>query len=158
MKGVRVAVHQSSNVSERRKLFSITASPSVTVVSEIAPRWITPSSLRPSSHRGRSPGDTMSAIWRFCKLRHLPSWPSQSLTATARRPASLRLATTFDPMKPAPPVTSSMDCPEACLPLPHSVRRRNQARDLERTCLAKYLMLALSHERANIETNLYSCL
>ena len=105
MNGVRVSVHQSSRRSDRRKLLSITASPSVTVVSEMAPRWITASSLRPSSQRNRSAGATMSATWRFCRFRHLPSEPSQSFTATSVRPASLRLATTFDPMKPAPPVT-----------------------------------------------------
>ena len=32
----------------------------------------------------------------------------KSLTAMSARPASLRLATTFDPMKPAPPVTKSI--------------------------------------------------
>jgi hypothetical protein len=31
------------------------------------------------------------------------------LTATSLRPASLRLATTFDPMNPAPPVTNNID-------------------------------------------------
>ena len=51
MKGVRVAVHQSSSLSERRKLVSMTRSPSVAVVSEIAPMWMTASSLRPSSQR-----------------------------------------------------------------------------------------------------------
>ena len=51
MNGVRVAVHQSSSLSDRRKLVSITRSPSVAVVSEIAPMWMTASSLRPSSQR-----------------------------------------------------------------------------------------------------------
>jgi len=37
MNGVRVAVHQSSRRSDSRKLFSITRSPSVAVVSEMAP-------------------------------------------------------------------------------------------------------------------------
>jgi hypothetical protein len=32
-----------------------------------------------------------------------------SLTAMSECPASLRLATTFDPMKPAPPVTNNID-------------------------------------------------
>ncbi len=36
------------------------------------------------------------------------------MTAMSGRPASLRLATTFDPMKPAPPVTSNID---AVIPL-----------------------------------------
>jgi hypothetical protein len=49
-------------------------------------------------------------------------------------------------MKPAPPVTSSMNDsisgPPGRSPLPHSVGGRNQARDLKRTCLAKHLMLA----------------
>ena len=47
MNGVRVTVHQSSRRSDRRKLFSITRSPSVAVVSEMAPMWMTASSLRP---------------------------------------------------------------------------------------------------------------
>ena len=49
MNGTPFAVHQSSRRIEKRKLVSITRSPSVAVVSEIAPRWITASSLRPSS-------------------------------------------------------------------------------------------------------------
>ena len=56
MNGVRVAVHQSSSRSDRRKLFSITRSPSVAVVSEIAPMWTTASSLRPSSQRSQVGG------------------------------------------------------------------------------------------------------
>ena len=51
MNGTPRAVHQSSSRSERRKLFSITRSASVAVVSEIAPMWMTASSLRPSSQR-----------------------------------------------------------------------------------------------------------
>src|ERR1035441_5104054 len=49
MNGVRVAVHQSSRRSDSRKLFSITRSPSAAVVSEMAPMWMTASSLRLSS-------------------------------------------------------------------------------------------------------------
>ena len=45
--GVRVVAHQSSSRSESRKLLSMTSSPSVAVVDEMAPRWITASSLRP---------------------------------------------------------------------------------------------------------------
>src|SRR5262249_39453820 len=48
---------------------------------------------------------------RCCRLRHLPAEPSRSLTTTSVRPASLRLATTFDPINPAPPVTSSIKQP-----------------------------------------------
>src|SRR5580700_11258665 len=113
MNGVRVAVHQSSSFSDRRKLFSITASPSVAVVAEMAPRWMTASSLRPASQSRRAAGGTKSASWRFCRLRHLPSLPSVSLTTTSVRPASLRSATTFDPMKPAPPVTKSIETPSS---------------------------------------------
>ena len=109
MNGVRVAVHQSSSRSDSRRLFSVTRSASVTVVSEIAPMWMTASSLRPSSHAISSPGGTTSATWRLARLRHLASsWPNWSLTTTSAWPASLRLATTFDPMKPAPPVTKNM--------------------------------------------------
>ena len=57
----------------------------------------------------------MSATWRFCRLRHLPSEPSQSFTATSVRPASLRLATTFDPMNPAPPVTKIINASQGRL-------------------------------------------
>src|SRR4051812_18927120 len=88
----------------------------------------------------------MSASRRFCRLRHLPSWPSQSLTATSCRPASLRLATTFDPMNPAPPVTNSIVqlAPVRTHPLPQSVRGRNQAafsRVSDSACLDKHPMI-----------------
>ena len=39
----------------------------------------------------------------------MPSLPRMSLTTISVRPASLRLATTFDPMNPAPPVTNNID-------------------------------------------------
>ena len=70
MNGVRVCVHQSSRRSDSRKLLSITASPSVAVVSEMAPMWMMASSLRPSSQRVRSAGGTKSAIgaWRGCAI------------------------------------------------------------------------------------------
>src|SRR6266851_203673 len=108
MKGVRVDVHQSSSRSDNRKLLSITWSPSVAVVDEMAPRWITASSLRPFSQSDRSDGGMRSASWRLPRLRHLPSDPSISLTTTSVCPASFRSATTFDPMNPAPPVTSNI--------------------------------------------------
>ena len=77
MNGVRVAVHQSSSRSEQAE---IVLHHGIAVgrgrVDEIAPRWITASSLRPSSQRMRSAGGTKSAIWRFRRLRHLPSLPS----------------------------------------------------------------------------------
>src|ERR1700728_5238004 len=109
MNGVRVVVHQSSSRSDSGKLFSMMASPSIAVVAEMAPRWMTASSLRPSSQRSSAAGGIKSAICRPARLRHLPSLPSISLTAISARPASLRLATTFDPIKPAPPVTNSID-------------------------------------------------
>src|SRR5580704_4113657 len=109
MKGVRLDVHQSSKRSESLKLFSMTASPSVAVVAEMAPRWITASSLRPSSQAARSCGGTKSPSRRPARLRHLPSWPSVSLTTMSDRPASLRSATRFEPMNPAPPVTNNID-------------------------------------------------
>src|SRR6266849_7201852 len=108
MKGVRVDVHQSSSRNDNRKLLSMTRSPSVAVVDEMAPRWITTSSLRPFSQSDKSDEGTKSASWRFCRLRHLPSDPSVSLTTTSVCPASFRSATTFDPMNPAPPVTSNI--------------------------------------------------
>src|SRR5262245_38449641 len=125
MNGVRVAVHQSSSLSDRRKLVSMTRSPSVAVVSEMAPRWITPSSLRPSSQANRSPGATTSASWRLPRLRHLSPVPSTSLSTISARPASLRLATTFDPMNPAPPVTNNIRYPRraAAPPLPFAPAR-----------------------------------
>ena len=115
MNGVRVAAHQSNSRSDSRKLFSMTTSPSVAVVEEMAPICTTASSLRPSSQRNRSAGGTKSANWRLARLRHLPSLPSMSLTAMSVRPASLRLATTFDPMNPAPPVTNNIDAVTGCL-------------------------------------------
>src|SRR6185437_612321 len=128
MNGVAVAVHQSSRRNEKRKLVSITRSPSVAVVSEIAPRWITASSLPPLSQPISSEGGTKSASWRLARLRHLPSWPSRSETTTSARPASFNAATTFDPIKPAPPVTSNIPSPASrCAgpALPHSRRPGN---------------------------------
>src|SRR6266849_1245729 len=111
MNGVTLAVHQASSRIDSRKLVSITRSPSVAVVSEMAPRWMTASNRRPFSQSGSPAGGTMSASWRLARLRHLPSWPSPSQTATSARPASFNAATTFDPIKPAPPVTSNMPFP-----------------------------------------------
>src|ERR1700730_8648814 len=111
MNGVRAAVHHSNRRRDSRKLFSMIASPSVAVVEEMAPICTTASSLRPSNQRKRSAGGTKSAIWRLARLRHLPSLPRMSLTAMSVQPASLRLATTFDPMNPAPPVTNNIDRP-----------------------------------------------
>ena len=108
MNGTRAPVHQSSSRIEVRKLFSITRSASVAVVSEMAPMWMTASSLRPSSQPNRSAGATTSATCRLARLRHLPSVPSTSLTTMSVRPASLRAATTFEPINPAPPVTRSI--------------------------------------------------
>src|ERR1700730_7237315 len=111
MHGVAWAVHQSSSRIDRRKLVSITRSPSVAVVSEMAPRWMMASSRRPLSQSGNCAGGTMSASWRLARFRHLPSWPRTSQTTTSARPASFNAATTFDPIKPAPPVTSNMRYP-----------------------------------------------
>ena len=122
MSGVEFAVHQSSSRIDSRKLVSITRSPSVAVVSEMAPRWMTASSRRPFSQSISSAGGTKSASWRLARLRHLPSWPRMSHTATSARPASFNAATTFDPIKPAPPVTSNMPSPASIVrpALPHS--------------------------------------
>ena len=68
MNGVCIFVHQSSKARERRKFASITASPSRAVVSEIAPMWMTASSLRPSSHVISSEGGTKSASWRLLQV------------------------------------------------------------------------------------------
>ena len=62
----------------------------------------------PSASPSVRAGGTMSASCRLARLRHLPSWPRKSQTATSLRPASFNAATTFDPIKPAPPVTSNM--------------------------------------------------
>src|SRR6185312_7605075 len=141
MKGVRRAAHQSKRRSESRKLFSMTASASVAVVDEMAPRCTTASSLRPSSQRIRSPGGTKSASWRLPRLRHLPSLPRLSLTAMSGRPASLRLATTFDPMNPAPPVTKYID---AAAPL-------ELALDLARHCADSPFLCPSLHRRATLD-------
>src|SRR4029450_12899551 len=97
MKGVRVAVHQSRSLRERRKLVARTTSASVAVVSETAPRWMTASSLRRSSQPISSPGGTTSASWRLPRLRHFPASPSASLTTMSVRPASLTPATRRPP-------------------------------------------------------------
>ncbi len=54
MNGVDVVVHQSSSFIGRTKFACITWSPSVAVVSEIAPRWMIAWSLRPCSQRSSS--------------------------------------------------------------------------------------------------------
>src|SRR4051812_47222273 len=77
----------------------------------MAPKWMIASSLRPSSQLDSSAGGTISASWRLARLRHLPLSPSTSHIATSLRPASFNAATRFDPIKPAPPVTSNIDNP-----------------------------------------------
>src|SRR5215207_5561559 len=72
---------------------------------------MTASSLRLPSQPKRSPGGTTSASRRLPRLRHFSSLPKWSLTTMSLRPASFRLATTFDPMNPAPPVTNSIPTP-----------------------------------------------
>src|ERR1700675_4712354 len=52
MNGVAFSVHQSSSRIDSRKLVSITRSPSVAVVSEMAPKWIMASSRRPFTQSG----------------------------------------------------------------------------------------------------------
>ena len=111
MNGVALAVHQSSSRIDRRKLVSITRSPSVAVVSEMAPRWMTASSRRPFSQsmqfrRRHDIGElALGQIAPFAVMAE------QSQTTTSARPASFNAATTFDPIKPAPPVTSNMPIP-----------------------------------------------
>src|SRR6185312_4979061 len=109
MNGVRLAAHHSNRDNDSRKLFSIRRSTLFSVVDEIAPICTTASSLRPSSQRRSSPAGTNSASWRDARLRHFCPVPRISLTAMSVRPASFRLATTFEPMKPAPPVTNNID-------------------------------------------------
>ena len=67
--------------------------------------------------------------WRLARLRHLASsCPSRSLTTMSLAPASLRLATTFDPMNPAPPVTRNMRHPlPASLPSAGAICRPQAA-------------------------------
>ena len=108
MNGVPVSVHQSSSASE---------SAEIRLHHGVA---VARGGLRNRAHvdhgvelaavepRISSEGGTKSASWRFRRFRHLPSLPSTSQTAISVRPASLRLATIFDPINPAPPVTNSM--------------------------------------------------
>lgn len=72
MNGTEFAVHQSSSRIDRRKLVSMTRSPSVAVVSEIAPRWMIASSFRPASHCISSAGGTTSAS---CPLGEIAPFP-----------------------------------------------------------------------------------
>src|SRR5713101_6296267 len=76
---------------------------------------MTASSRRPVSQSINSAGGTISASWRLARLRHLPSEPRASQTTISARPASFNAATTFDPIKPAPPVTSNMPIPALLL-------------------------------------------
>ena len=61
--------------------------------------------LQPARQVGRS-----NHVGELALLQVAPFavMPSQSLTTTSARPASLRLATTFDPINPAPPVTNNI--------------------------------------------------
>src|SRR5262249_12195934 len=73
-------------------------------------------------------GGIRAAIWCFARLRHLLAFSSLSLTTRPDAPASLRLATTFDPIKPAPPVTKNIltfHHALNCKPLPQPGAPRN---------------------------------
>ena len=89
-------------------MLSITASPSRAVVSEIAPMWITASSLRPSSQREEVPRRHDVGEPALLQVAPLAVAAEQVVDGDVARPASSRLATTFDPMKPAPPVTNNI--------------------------------------------------
>jgi hypothetical protein len=59
MNGLRVVVHQSSSRIGNSKFAAMTAASSVAVVEEIAPMCRIASSLRPSSQRNSSLGETI---------------------------------------------------------------------------------------------------
>ena len=124
MNGVRVAVHRSSSLSERRKLLSSRRYRLVPVVSKIAPDGSRHRVFAPRARR-RDHRDHHVGEWRFCRLRHFPSLPSQSLTATSWRPASSRLATTLDPINPHPRSPKTFDGPRRP-PLPTRSGRRTE--------------------------------
>src|SRR5262245_7526603 len=126
MKRVPLLVHHSSRRNESRKFVASTRSPSEAVVSEMAPRWMTASSLRPLSHRISSSGGMTSAKRRLARLRHLFPAPTVSLTTMSASPLSLSAATRLEPMNPAPPVTRIMQTPQVEAFLPHGTQACNQ--------------------------------
>ena len=123
MKGVRVAVHQSSSLSDSRKLVARTRSPSLAVVSEIAPRCTTASSLRRSSQPISSAGGTTSASWRLPRLRHLPASAQRVVNHDVAAPDLVEAGDQIGPMKPAPPVTNSIRTRPAAPPFFAQARR-----------------------------------
>ncbi|MGC0396791.1 hypothetical protein ABIF91_009177 [Bradyrhizobium sp. USDA 241] len=156
MNGTAFIVHQSSRRIDRRKLVSKTRSPSVAVVAEIAPRWIMASNLRPLSQSGSSAGGTISTSCRLARLRHLPSVPSRSQTTTSLRPASFSAATTFDPIKPAPPVTSNIPttCPLFLVPGPAVAHDPPKCKRFwDRRFCRLYLPAGSGYRTANISTS-----
>src|SRR5579883_3370819 len=75
-----------------------------------------------------------SASWRLARLRHLSAWPRESFTTTSLAPPSLRLATTFEPINPAPPVTKNMNDPFRLLCLSKKERARILRRSFAPRC------------------------
>jgi hypothetical protein len=73
---------------------------------------------------------TTSARRRLATFRHFSPLSSQSFTATSAPPSS-RLATTFDPINPAPPVTRNMLTLAPHLPSFAPDERVAQTRDID---------------------------
>src|SRR5580658_6676929 len=128
MKRLPCAVHQRHSDCGRRKLTSAMSSASRSVVELIAPRCTIASSSWPeaSSHAASESGWMSSRSGARARLRHLSPWRSRSHTATGWF-AAASAATTFEPMKPAPPVTRIMADAHACSELerhvqPHTAR------------------------------------
>src|SRR5215831_19024295 len=109
MKRLPSSAHQRHSACDRRKFTSTIRSTSVSVVEEMAPMWITVSiAVECAGNQASRASGAMSSPKATCaRLCHLSACRSRSQTATASpRPASA--ATMFEPMKPAPPVTTIM--------------------------------------------------
>ncbi len=107
MRRLPASVHHRTRSSVERTLLRTIRSTSVSVVELMAPmcttavtspRWL-------SNQRSKSSGAMRSTISCFARLRQRSSLRSQSHTTTAS-PLRLSSATRFEPMKPAPPVTT----------------------------------------------------
>src|SRR6516162_373927 len=109
MKRLPSSAHQRHSACDRRKFTSTIRSTSVSVVEEMAPMWTTASIA--AACAGSQPSSASGAIssrnGTRARLCHLSAWRSRSQTATAS-PLAASAATMFEPMKPAPPVTTIM--------------------------------------------------
>ncbi len=83
---------------------------SVTVVADVAPMWkiVSTSSPFAASQDMSSAGATCAATGCFSMTAVFSGWSRTSQTTISVSPRSASAATRFDPINPAPPVTTIM--------------------------------------------------